>query len=278
MIVLLAPMLVCVAIAVAWRHERRRGRRLAIALGDVVAERDAGQRIARLAGLDLRDAALRLHGLAGAPLPRDADPDAAAKLASIAERCRMLADDLGAAGLALAAPGLREEPIDLLDCARQAADAVAATIAPGRRRFRLPSEPARECVWADRRAVRQVLGRVLAEAALNTGQDDSISLSLRDEGGALVLVIADEGIGLAGAAPADPAVAGRDSRGIGAPLALARALMQAHGGGLDVEGAAGAGTRVSLVFPAARRRRMAAEPPGSATRATLPSCVRLPSA
>ena len=47
--------------------------------------------------------------------------------------------------------------------------------------------------------------------------------------------------------------------GIGLRLSLARALMIDHGGRVDIEAHVGVGTRVTLVFPAARvRRRLAA--------------------
>ena len=64
----------------------------------------------------------------------------------------------------------------------------------------------------------------------------------------------DEGTGLANPEPGVPAP--RDSRGIGLRLALARALMLAHGGHLEVEAAAQVGTRVRLCFPAAQVRNV----------------------
>ena len=184
----------------------------------------------------------------------------------------MLADDLGAAGLAPDLPALSEERIDLLACAREAASALAAAMAPGRRNFRLPPAGDAAHVWADRRAVRQVLGRVLAEAALNTGDGDCISVSLSEATGRVELVVADEGNGLGAAAAEDePALVPRDSRGIGAPLALARVLMEAHEGRLDVVAAAGAGTKVSLVFPPSRRRSGAPAATCNSRNAAFPS-------
>ena len=62
------------------------------------------------------------------------------------------------------------------------------------------------------------------------------------------MAVQDEGSGLASTGAA--AVA--DSRGIGLRLALARNLMLAHGGRLEVEARAGVGSRVNLIFPDAR--------------------------
>jgi signal transduction histidine kinase len=64
--------------------------------------------------------------------------------------------------------------------------------------------------------------------------------------------VEDEGTGLASPEPVPGAQ--RDSRGIGLRLALARSLMLAHGGRLEVEAAAQVGTSVRLIFPATRLR------------------------
>jgi two-component system cell cycle sensor histidine kinase PleC len=45
---------------------------------------------------------------------------------------------------------------------------------------------------------------------------------------------------------------GLETRGVGVGLALARSLMQAHGGALALDSTAQVGTRVSLRFPTAR--------------------------
>ncbi len=253
----------CLACAALWRGGCVIRRRLHRALDQV----ETVQRTARLASLDLREAALRLHGQAAAP--RTA-PNSAAALAAVAQRCRILADDLGLVGRSADAPMIHEEPIDLLDCAREAAEAVAVTIAPGRRHFRIP-DIGEARIWADRRAIRQVLGRVLTEAALNTGEDDWVVLGLADGAGPLVLEVADEGRGLAGGAAGQAATPGHDFRGISTGLALARALMEAHGGRLELVAAPRTGTRVSLWFPAQRRRGLHADGVPHAIRATQPS-------
>ena len=247
-----APLLLaCITVALLWWGERRERLRLQAALVEAGVARESLQRVARLAGLDLRHAAMRLGGYAASLGAFDCG------LASLAERCRVLADDLGTAGLPLTAASLREECFDLLGLARDSVEAVASAVSPGRRQFRLPPETYRVasgCVWADRRAIRQVLGRVLSEAVFNTGPDDSISIFLDEDDGDLVLAIADEGAGLIPDTEPGEAAIRSDSRGVGFALALSRALMEAHGGRLETVASLGAGTRVSLVFPRDRRR------------------------
>ncbi len=261
MIAALSVILACIACtALSWRQRLARGRMRA-GLDRAEAARDVAQRAARLASLELREAALRLHGQAGAPL-------SAGALAALAQRFRTLADDLGVAGRSADPPTLEEEPIDLLECAHEAADGIAAAIAPGRREFRI--EPGAARLWADRRAVRQILTRVLTEAVLSSREGDWVVVSVADAAGLLRLDVADEGRGLASGSGSGVAVR-RDSRGVGVGLALARSLMEAHGGRLEIVAAPGAGTRFSLCFPAQRRRGGGARTGGPAIRAIQPS-------
>ncbi len=233
----------CLVLAVAWRRESGLRRRLAGARADSAAM----MRSAHLAAHELRDAALRLHGLAPGRVAGGSQDGRARDLARLAARCRRIGDDLAALGPPRR-PSLMPEPLDLCACAREASSALAATIAPGRRHLRLELASAGTSVLADRRACREVLGRVLGEAALHTGEDDWIAVTVApDPAGGVLLGVADEGAGLA--APAHATADQADSRGIGASLALARTLMAAHGGTLRVEASLGAGTRVWLWFP-----------------------------
>jgi len=102
-----------------------------------------------------------------------------------------------------------------------------------------------------------VLTRVLTNAARFTRHQDWIDITVERQDGkrqeaGLVLVIADEGIGLPAAPPPGAAAPPGNSRGVGLGLTLARSLMHAHGGSLQVESHARVGTRVSLTWPADR--------------------------
>ena len=198
-------------------------------------------RLLGLAAQELHQAGLQMLGHAGAP---DARPDL---IATTAADLLGLADELHAAARPTDAPHiLRRETINLAAMLPQAVEAAAAHLAPGQRSWRLPADAA--SITADPRALRHILARVLASAIRNTGQQDWIEISTAQRPDGVTITVQDEGNGLA---QGSPGKAPQDSRGIGLRLTLARSLMQAHGGKLEVESRTGVGSRISLVFPIA---------------------------
>jgi signal transduction histidine kinase len=185
-----------------------------------------------------------------------------------------LADDLQHHALADAASRvLRDEPT-LLDAAlHDAVATVEASLAPGRRHWRLPPELDGIEVIADRRALAQILARVLGCAARFSQHDDWIDIAFELAADRFALIVADEGSGLAATdAAGTPGQA--DTRGLGLGLALARVLMQAHGGTLLVEAVPSVGTRVTLDFPLTRLVGAApAEPAVTPTSTATPATV-----
>jgi two-component system cell cycle sensor histidine kinase PleC len=222
----------------------------------------AGTRLARLAADELRNTTLALLGHAER-LRYAGSPDAAGHAVAIAAATTQL---LGLADILQdnAVPTAETRVLDAerLHAAPLIADAVAgvaASLGPGRRRWLVSPALDDLVLLADRRALVQVLQRVLANAARFTREGDCIEIGLQRSEAGLAIVVADEGAG-PGASPG-AAGARAEARGIGLGLALARVLMEAHGGGLAVEAAARVGTRVTLGFPAGRvlpRERAAA--------------------
>ena len=202
----------------------------------------------RLAAHDLRGVGMAIHGHAdylAAERHRDAEG-----VASGAADLLDLADDLQDLTLEAAAPRvLREEDVSLGSAVDESIAAVSSTILPGRRNWRV--QPDVRTVWlhGDRRALRHALSRVLADAVRNTQHDDWIDVGTERRGDVVAVWIADEG---KGTLTPEIATANRDSRGIGTRLMLARILVEAHGGRLEVEAQTGVGSRVSLIFPAER--------------------------
>jgi two-component system cell cycle sensor histidine kinase PleC len=205
-------------------------------------------RLARVTAGDLRGPALGLLG--------HADQVAQPLKSSLVGLCRYLLDVaealLDQTEDTNATRVLREELVHLAPLLDFAVAQVAAQLGPGRRAWRIA--PGLEKVWllADKRALHQVLLRVLTGAALATKDGDWIDISASAGADDWTLTVQDEGTGLA---VANVAGAGPESRGLGLGLGLARSLMQAHGGALALDSAAQVGTRAMLRFPRGRLRK-----------------------
>ncbi|MBK3775233.1 hypothetical protein GAY31_13860 [Azospirillum brasilense] len=120
-------------------------------------------------------------------------------------------------------------------------------------------------VWpvlqADERAVRQMLLNLLSNAVKFSTAPSVIEVQAwLDPQGGFVIAVQDQGIGMTpeqiekAAQPFYQAEDGATRRfqGSGLGLSIVKSLMEAHGGRLLLEGAAGAGLRASLHFPAER--------------------------
>jgi signal transduction histidine kinase len=231
-------------------------RRLSAAL----AERDAAmaaaaatERLLRLATNDFRAPALALMSHADQLVRGCPDPARhGGAISAIAEQLLGVADALQDHALPGAQPPvLRKETLCVGEVLADAIAGVSGALEPGRRHWRVSPDLDGRKLFADRRALNQILLRVLTNAVRLSRHDDWIDISCVASPGGLTLVVADEGHGLVGLDPPwsedQP-----DNRGLGLGLSLARALMVAHGGTLTVESTARVGARVTLHFPAER--------------------------
>ena len=114
-------------------------------------------------------------------------------------------------------------------------------------------------VYADRTALRQVIGNLVENAVRHTAQGSVIVFAQRDDEGNTWVGVRDSGVGIAPAHlsriferfyRADSARS-RDSGGTGLGLAIVKHLVEAHGGQVRAESVLGRGTTVSASFPRA---------------------------
>jgi PAS domain S-box-containing protein len=121
---------------------------------------------------------------------------------------------------------------------------------------------------ADRRVFSQILLNVISNSLKFTPEGGRISVTAqRNAEGELVVKVADNGVGMS---PAEVEVAlvpfkqtgsalVSKEKGTGLGLPLVRSLSELHGGRVEVASAVGAGTTVTVIFPASRLGRNHAE-------------------
>lgn len=168
-------------------------------------------------------------------------------------------DVLDLARIEAGAVTLQEEEIDLPELLGEALRTVS--VQAGAKGLALVSELPADCphLIADRRAAKQILLNLLSNAVKFTNEGEvTAAVELAADG--LGIMVRDTGIGIRKEdlallgqpfRQADPLLSRRYG-GTGIGLALAKQLAGLHGGHLTIESAPGAGTTVTIRFPAWR--------------------------
>ncbi|HEY2074521.1 MAG TPA: ATP-binding protein [Gaiellaceae bacterium] len=153
---------------------------------------------------------------------------------------------------------LRQEPVDLAAIAERAVDAVRPWASEKRVRLEIDAGDV-PAILGDERRIGQVLDNLLTNAIKFSNDGGTVRVELRGNGDHASLVVADTGIGI----PAEEqghvfsrfyrAQAASDLAvpGTGLGLAITRALVDQHGGTIDLESRVGEGTRVTVTLPTA---------------------------
>jgi signal transduction histidine kinase len=178
--------------------------------------------------------------------------------ADLSELERMVSDVLQAARLDQAGGDLplRRQPVDLAALLAEVA-ARFREQRPGRR-LELRGADAATPLDADPALLRRALDNLLDNAAKYSGDGTAVALEARREVGAVVIEVRDRGIGIDAAdLPSlfTPFFRTDRSRtratgGVGLGLALARRIVEAHGGAIEVESVPDQGTTFRLRLPA----------------------------
>lgn len=194
------------------------------------------------------------HGGFGAAGELD---DVVRRMRSETERMTCLVEDLLLLANLDEGRPLQREPVDLVDVLGDAASDGRA-VQP-ERRITTTVAPEPLVVVGDESGLRQVLGSLVHNALVHTPQTSAIHLEAsRDEGGATISVT-DDGPGM------PPEVAtqvfdrffrsdgsrSRHAGGAGLGLSIARSIVEAHGGSIDVESAVSEGTTFRIRLPVA---------------------------
>ena len=164
-----------------------------------------------------------------------------------------LLDDLQTLSTAQAgALRLEREPTDLGAVASEVAAAFGPRAAAGGVSLATTAADALPAVNADAVRIRQVLENLVANALRHTPAGGAVAIALTCDGEALEIAVTDTGSGIPAeqlATVFDRYARSADSGGSGLGLAIARSLVEAHGGTIRAEAAAGGGTAIRLRLP-----------------------------
>ena len=257
------------------------------ALGHEVAERTAAEAALREADRrkdefiavlshELRNPLSPIRNAVALMKVRDLDP-ASAKARDIIDRqshhlARLIDDLMDASRINQNKMELRLDEVPLARVASMAAESAQAFIQSKRQELEivLPEMP----VWlrADAARIAQVLGNLLNNAAKYTDDGGRIRLEARVEGAEVSIVVSDNGIGIPRDALADifrmfsqiKAHRSRSGGGLGIGLALAKGLIDMHGGRIEAHSdGAGLGSRFVVTLPAIEVRQEGAGEQGA---------------
>ena len=187
-------------------------------------------------------------------MPAERRDDVLRRVRSESRRMHDLVEDLLLLASLDSGRPLRAEPVDLVPVVHDAADDARA-LQPGRPVVVEPAVGAGPLVvTGDEMRLRQVVAGLVHNALAHTPTDAALRISARRDGDAVVLAVADDGPGLSpehAATVFDRFTRGDASRsrhagGAGLGLAIARSIVEAHGGTLELTTAPGAGCTFSI--------------------------------
>jgi signal transduction histidine kinase len=177
-------------------------------------------------------------------------------IAPILEETKVLArliEDLRTLSLAESgALALHREPVDVASLARDVVTAFAEEARRGGVALGSSAEGP-TAIDADPVRVREVIVNLVTNALRYTPAGGSVGIDVRGAEGRVEVTVRDTGTGIAPAAVEsifERFSRSTDSPGAGLGLAIAKGLVQAHGGTIRAESVSGQGTRIVFMLPA----------------------------
>ena len=157
---------------------------------------------------------------------------------------------------------LSEQEVDLAAMVTWCANTIRPRLHSGRQKLTLTLSDHVPRLWADERALRQILLNLLSNSVKFTPEDGEITVEItEDEDGGVTLRVVDTGVGipedkiedvLQPFGQADSTLA-RQFGGTGLGLSITKSLLDMHGADLKLTSTEGKGTTATVRFPAARR-------------------------
>jgi signal transduction histidine kinase len=184
-----------------------------------------------------------------------------------ARRIRTLMEDMLSAGSIqsghfVVAP----RPTDLKAIVDDAVEIAGPSIEARQQSVQLDLPTSSRSVLADQRYARQVLSNLLVNASKYSPEQSVIRVFARSNANMMRIVVEDQGAGIPPEQQAGlferfyRVRADTDAPGVGLGLAIAKGIVEAHGGSIGIDTQVGTGTRVWFTLPVARRR--SADPAG----------------
>ena len=176
----------------------------------------------------------------------------------VAHMSSLLDDLLDVSRITRGAFLLKRECVDVRTLMAEAVEAVQPAIDAKRHTLRIDYPPASIMLDVDPLRLTQVLSNLLTNASKYTRTGGIISLGYRFEANAFRLIVRDNGVGLApdmitkifSMFTQVETDLGRSEGGLGIGLALAKGLVELHGGRIEVSSAGlGQGSEFSIVLP-----------------------------
>ena len=184
-------------------------------------------------------------------------PADSAHLEAILDETKVLArlvEDLRTLSLAESgALALHREPTDVGILVREIVESFGSQAGPAGVALESDVSSGLPQVDADPVRAREILSNLIANALRYTPRGGSVRVSASADGGAVAIIVRDTGAGIAADRLDrifDRFYKSPESRGAGLGLAIAKQLVQAHGGQISASSVVGEGTAVRFTLPA----------------------------